>query len=161
MINPSYSANMSLSLTKSQVHRACLALIRSKLADLKTSIQDAQEAATEDTKSSAGDKYETSREMIQQEIDKATAQVATFDQMQEWLSRIEPSQKQKTIAFGSLVRCNEGCYYFSVSLGKLSVEGQTVYALSMASPLGQALAGKTAGETVSFRGRDIQIEAVQ
>jgi len=151
---------MSPSLTKSQVHRACLALIRSKIAALETQIQDAQEAATEDTKSSAGDKYETSREMIQQEIDKATAQVATFVQMEEWLRRVEPSQKQRNIVFGSLVRSNEGWYYLSVSLGKVSVEGQTVYALSMASPLGQALAGKTAGEKVIFRGREVHIEGV-
>ncbi len=151
---------MSPSLTKSQVHRACLALIRSKIAALDIRIQEAQEAATEDTKSSAGDKYETSREMIQQEIDKATAQVATFAQMEEWLRRVEPSQKRRTIAFGSLVRSNEGWYYFTVSLGKVSVEGQTVYALSMASPLGQALADKTTGETVSFRGREVRIEEV-
>ena len=62
------------------------------------------------------------------------------------------------IGFGSLVTTNEGVYYFSVSLGKVLLDGQLFFALSMASPIGKALAGRKAGDEVLFMGRKIRIE---
>jgi transcription elongation GreA/GreB family factor len=145
-------------LPKPRIHQACIDLLQSKIDALEVRIQDAQQAATEDTKSSAGDKFETAREMMKQEIDKASAQLATFQRMQGWLGQLRPEQVTEQVAFGSLLHSNEGIYYFAVSLGKITLDDHVVYALSMASPLGQALAGKRVGDQVTFRGRTLRIQ---
>ena len=149
-----------MNLQKPAVLQACLDLIAEKSTELRASIRDAQEAANEDTKSSAGDKFETTREMMTQEIDKANGQLSVLAEMKVLLDKVKPDGRMDKVGFGSLVTTNEGLYFFSVSLGKVPVDGETVYALSMASPMGQAMAGATTGQKVSFRGRDILVKSI-
>ncbi|MEM6346717.1 MAG: 3-oxoacyl-ACP synthase [Bacteroidota bacterium] len=140
---------------KEQIHAQCLALLDQKIARLQRSIADAQKAASEDTKSSAGDKFETSREMLKQEINKHNQQLALATKMKQQFGQIDPRQSLDHIAFGSLAETNEGLYYFSASLGK--VEGQKCFALSMVSPIAKALANHKAGDEVPFMKRSIKI----
>lgn len=145
---------------KSSLHQACINQVESKIATLEKAIQDAQQAASEDTKSSAGDKFETSREMMKLEINKNGLQLKQALEMMRYLNQINPETQKDTVGFGSLISTNEGIYYFSVSLGKVKTEDQSFFALSMASPIGKALANKKAGDEITFMGRTIRIEEI-
>lgn len=145
---------------KQEVHKESMSHLREKKERLNKQISDAQQAAAEDTKSSAGDKYETSREMMKQEIDKANQQLAIFEKMEAVLMKISPDKPKRKVELGSLIVCNEGIYFFSVSLGQIKIQGQVVYCLSLASPLGKIMMGKKAGETFAFRGREIKIQEI-
>ena len=145
---------------KQKIHAECIAALRVKTLRQQKIIQDAQQAAADDTKSSAGDKFETSREMMKQEIQKAQQQMAIYEKMEEVLMQISLKEVQDQVGLGSLIQTDEGLYYFSVSLGQLQVEGQKVFILSMASPFGKNLYGKTKGEGMDFRGRKILIEEI-
>jgi len=156
-----FISSMCIMPDKRAIRQACFDMLQSKLAALEKRIQEAQAAASEDSKSSAGDKYETSREMVKQEIEKASTQLRHFRRMEEVLRQLDAARAVDTVDFGSLVQSNEGIYYFSVSLGKVPVDDRTtIYALSITSPLGKALQGKREGEQVSFRGRTIAIESL-
>jgi transcription elongation GreA/GreB family factor len=48
---------------------------------------------------------------------------------------------------------NTASYFLGIGLGKISVEGETVFAISTASPIGQLLLNKTAGEEIVFNGK--------
>ncbi len=146
-----------MSISKKAIHAACLTSIRIKKEGQEKLIKEAQEAAAGDTKSSAGDKYETAREMIKQEIDKANHQLAIYERMEEALMKIDPNQSLQSVAPGSLIQTNEGTYFFSVSLGRVKAEKADVYVLSMASPLGKAMKGMTKGQELEMRGRKIEI----
>ncbi len=150
---------MSESL-KVRLHQACLTQVKQKIATLEAAIADAQQAASEDTKSSAGDKFETSREMMKLEIDKASSQLSLVLAMQEQLRQLRPDVCKDRIGAGSLVTTNEGMYYFSVSLGKIVLEDVTYYALSLVSPLGKALLHHEKGDRVDCMGRTIEVIAV-
>jgi transcription elongation GreA/GreB family factor len=149
-----------LSSLKVALHQACIELLNQKTASLERAIADAQQAASEDTKSSAGDKFETSREMIKREIDKNNAQLRNALEMLQHLQQLNPGSLKEKVSYGSLVETPEGIYYFSVSLGKVMLEGKSYFALSMASPIGQALKDRSAGQEFSFRGRNIRIEGI-
>ena len=148
-------------LSKEAIHQTCIDLVVEKIATLEQAIQDANEAANEDTKSSAGDKFETSREMMSLEINKNTAQLGLATEMLRHLRQIDPEATRNKVAFGSLVATNEGLYFFSVSLGKIKVEDKVCFALSLASPIGQALADKKAGDKVSFMNREVEILGIE
>lgn len=150
---------MNLTL-KQQVHAQCLQILEDKRARLEHSIADAQKAASEDTKSSAGDKFETSREMLKQEINKHSQQLSMTSKMLQQFSQIDPTQKLDSIAFGSLVETNEGWYYFSASLGKVETEAKNCFALSMVSPIAKVLANLKAGDEVSFMKRKIKVLSI-
>lgn len=150
----------TMNMRKPELHQHCLNLLDEKINSLKTLIQEAQQSASEDTKSSAGDKFETGREMLKQEINKHNTQLAKTTEMRQQLQALHPEQVSEKIALGSLVLTNEGYYYLSVSLGKIEIEKTGYFLLTLASPLGKALLHREKGEEVLFMARKIVIKEV-
>lgn len=142
---------------KLSLHQACLQRVQQAIALALKAMEDAQNAANQETKSSVGDKYETGRAMMQLEKEKYAQQLVQAQDLHQQLERLNPQQQSTQIQLGSLIRSNEGLYYLSVSLGKLIHEGKTVFVLSAISPLGQVLLGKKGGEKIVFQGRNISI----
>lgn len=145
---------------KIQLHALCLAQLQQTIDTLERAMADVQAAANDETKSSAGDKYETGRAMMQAEKDKYALQLATALANRHLLEAIKPEERRQQVEAGSLVSTNEGRYYFSAPLGKITLEGKVYFALSLAAPLGQVLLGKKAGAEVRFQGRRIVVEGV-
>ena len=50
-------------------------LIQNRITEIKSEIEDANDSKKNESKSSAGDKYETSREMIQQTLNNLEGQL--------------------------------------------------------------------------------------
>ncbi|TGD78948.1 3-oxoacyl-ACP synthase [Hymenobacter wooponensis] len=148
-------------LIKPQLHAACLAYAQERIDACQAAIQAAQESANSETKSSAGDKYETGRAMAQNERDRNTVQLHQAQQLQGELARINPELPCDTVRPGALVRTSLGHFYISISAGKLTVGGLDYFAVSPAAPVAAALAGKRAGEQVVFNGKPVQILAIQ
>lgn len=103
-------------------------------------------ASNNDTKSSMGDKYETGREMLQQQINNLQRQLNETLNQQAVLQKItaEPSEKVQN---GALVKTNKGMFYVSASMGEFILDNQKVMAVSAESPLVKAMFGKKIAET--------------
>jgi hypothetical protein len=138
----------------------CLKNIAEKLQWAQQRIAESQQSANEETKSSAGDKYETGRAMMQIEIEKYMRQMAEYQKQMQALQAIQ-LQAEYTIALaGSLVQTSRGNYFLSVGLGKISVEGQDFWAISPTSPIGELMYKKTVGHQFSFNGTKFAIEYI-
>ncbi|SHK60170.1 3-oxoacyl-ACP synthase [Hymenobacter psychrotolerans] len=148
-------------MIKSNLHAACLAYVQERIDACQAAIQAAQESANSETKSSAGDKYETGRAMAQNERDRNAVQLQQARQLLGELQRINPELPCDAVRPGALVRTSMGVFYLGISAGKLTVEGQDYFAVSAAAPVAVALAGKRAGEEAVFNGRKIRVEAVE
>ncbi|WP_053976706.1 3-oxoacyl-ACP synthase [Mangrovimonas xylaniphaga] len=135
----------------------CLELIETRLRVSQQNIQDIQESLNSETKSSAGDKHETGRAMLQLEREKAGQQLAELERTKAVLSKIEPNSSSKIIGLGSVVFTDKGNYFIAASLGELNIENTAFYAISAATPIGQLLLGKREGEKVDFGGNKIAI----
>lgn len=131
-----------------------------KIEDIENAITSATESRDNDTKSSAGDKHETSRAQAQIEIDKLEVQLNKTQVLEKELSSIQVEKEFKHIELGSLVFTNQENYFISVGLGKIELEGHVYYAISLASPVGKFLQGKKAGEKVYFLNREIIIQKI-
>ena len=68
-----------------------------------------------ETKSSAGDKHETGRAMLQLEMEKAGQQLASVQQMQQTLAKINTLTSSTNIALGSVIKTSSACYFLSIS----------------------------------------------
>ncbi len=123
-------------------------------------IQEAQKSSTDDTKSSAGDKYETGREMAQQETNRNLAQLNEANKLMVALNRISATGVSARAEPGSVITTNNGNFYLAISAGSLQAGGKTYFAVSPASPVGLKLAGKLAGESFSLNGKSYTIESV-
>jgi hypothetical protein len=146
---------------KPALHAACVAFIEQRIAAARAAMQAAQESSSSETKSSAGDKYETGREMANAERDRNAAHMQQAQQLQAELARINPELPCDSVRPGALLRTSLGWFYLAISAGKLVVDSQEVFAVSAAAPVALALKGKRAGEEVLFNGKLLRIEEVR
>lgn len=99
--------------------------------------------------------------MIQQELDKQEAQLLKLEDPLSELDRVPLDRKFDRVAFGSLVKTDQGEYLIAIGLGPIRTEGGNFFAISINSPIGQVLLGKVVGEVVEFNGRKIVIERIE
>ncbi len=149
-----------MTLSKSTVLQACNQLIDKKIAELTSGIRDATESVNNDTKSSAGDKFETAREMTTQVIRKLGAQLEIANSQKVLLQNLSRVKIQEQVGNGSLIQTNQGWFFLGVPLGKVLIDDIAVFCLSQAAPLGQELFGRKTGESFSFRGKEYVIESL-
>ena len=124
---------------KQKLHAKCMELMDEKLAFLQNALLDLAQGAQNDSKSSAGDKHETARAMMQIEQEKLGRQLAEAKVMKSELERVNPEIVNQQVGKGSLVKTNLGYLYISVGLGKIVVDTNSIMTLSAESPLGKQL----------------------
>jgi transcription elongation GreA/GreB family factor len=145
---------------KQQLYDLCQAYIAQRIATAQDAIQTAQSSANEETKSSAGDKYETGRAMMQLEIEKNTIQLAEAQKLKQLLDQINPERKMDRVQLGSLVITDQGNFYISISVGQLQHDTETYFAIAAASPIGLKLNGHSAGDVVLFNNKNYSIKEI-
>lgn len=131
-----------------------------RIQSLKQQLHDLVEGAKNDSKSTAGDKHETARAMMQIEQEKLSNQLTLLQQQEQVLQRIDPDAKSEVVINGSLVKTNKGWIYISIPLGKVVVDGNDVMCLSAQSPLGMKLMGKKTSEHVNVNGTEFILHSV-
>jgi hypothetical protein len=120
-------------------------------------MEAAQESANDQSKSSMGDKYETSRSMGQLDRNMHARQYEQIRQERLILERIAGSEVPERVAVGSLIATTAGWFFVSVSLGAVKFNGENVLAISSASPVGVSLLGKNRGDSFRFLNKDQHI----
>lgn len=139
---------------------ACYAQLAANIDSLKRELHKLNEAYSQEIKSSAGDKYETSREMLNAERAKASDQLAKQADMLRHLREFENFNATSYVQPGALFQTDKGCFYLAVGLGQLSVNQDKFFAISPVSPLGKAAKGKGVGDTFSVNGIKHHIKAI-
>lgn len=147
-------------LFKDAVYLQCFDAIKSRIEHAEYALLQAREASQDDTKSSAGDKYETTREMMQQDIDRNNSQLYEAKRSLFQLEQCKDAAISGRLGAGSLVKTSRTLLYIAVSIGQLQVHGHTLMAISPATPLGQVLIGKEQGDNFIFNGVSQVIEEV-
>lgn len=136
--------------------------IMQRINTAETALKQSQEASNDDTKSSAGDKFETTREMVSQDI--ARTKNLLFDgqqNLQQLISLESVPSTGDTVRNGSLVYTSKGIFYISISAGQMKVDDQLVFAISFASPIGKLMIGKKVGESFSFNQNAYTIQKIE
>ncbi len=141
---------------KSEIQANLRSILEKTLEEARKEYVLSKESRDSDTKSSAGDKFETGREMMQKEMDKLSALVDNTLNSLSKLDRLANLPPAAVITEGSLVETDQETYFISIGYGKLD----TVYAISIESPLGIELKGKKVGDRVEMRGRIITIKSI-
>jgi len=128
---------------KQQLYSYCQEFVNQKLKTIQKTILSNKEALNSETKSSAGDKHETGRAMLQLEMEKAGQQLKVVQQMQTQLSKIDVNSKNSIGCLGSLIATNSNNYYLAISIGKVTIDSKDYFVISPNSPIGKLLLGKT------------------
>ena len=144
--------------TKQQALAFCKDQLAQKRSELQKAIALLQQSLTAESKSTAGDKHETGRAMIQLEREKLGFQLKELESQEALLHKINLQQTTPFIALGSYVSTTLMNYFLSISIRKIA--GSNAFAISVQSPIGKQLLGKKLGETFTFNGKEHKITGV-
>ncbi len=124
-------------------------------------LADLKESATNETKSTAGDKHETALAMLQIEQSNTRTQLSDVLDKKTALEKIDSLLSSNKIVRGSFIKTDRGYLFMSIALGKINIEGITVTALSPQSPLGIKLMGLIAGDVAEINNIKYLIESIE
>lgn len=138
-------------------------IISEKLQVLQMEIDQLRADMSSDTKSTAGDKHETSRAMAQLEMEKLGAQIQDYNLQLSTLSNLQqkPATSSKVVEVGTLAKLSSGWFFIGIALGKINFEGDNVFCISIKSPLGQQLFQKQVNDSISLNGQTITVLSIE
>ena len=145
---------------KIKLKQTCQSVIEQRIHTTNTAIRDAQEAANNEEKSSAGDKYETSRAMSHLEKDMHSKQLAETVKELAVLHAVNVNKICPVGEPGAVVQCGDISFFIGAGIGKHEIDGRQIYFLSPHAPLAKQLYNKKAGDHFIFNQREIVIQEV-
>ncbi len=145
---------------KAILYSKCKEYANQRIENARVAMEAAKEAAEEESKSSAGDKYTTDRAMMQREQEKHAFQLAEAMKLANTMNLLRIDNQIEQVSLGSLVYTSSAIYFIAISLGKLSIEGQDIFVISAVSPIGQQLIGKKLKDAIDFNGKKITIKEI-
>ena len=140
-----------MEILKDLIQKEILLILQKKLENLNFLIDTTTESRDIDLKSSVGDKHETSRAKIQNDLDNYYRQLMILESQINIFNKIDLSVKYNKVAQGALVETNKGIFFISTGISKIVIENKTIFAVSMISPIGMAMKGKRELQSFNFR----------
>ena len=143
--------------SKKEVVDAFLKMLQAKIDEAKATLKDTISARDNESKSTAGDKYETGRAMAQIAQQQNEGQLNQLVEQYQKIAQIDPTSIKSSVVYGSLVETNSNWFFISMGIGNIQIEDVLIYSISITSPLGQLLKDKTKGESVSINNKSYEI----
>lgn len=138
----------------------CKATLRRKIELISYTMDEINSSMENETKSSLGDKHETSRARMQSELEKLSWQMDELKGQSKLLNKIDLAVTTDKISNQNLVRCNKGLFFLAIPLGKVQLEDKTVFVISSVSPLGKKLIGLKVGDELMMNEILYKIEEI-
>jgi Transcription elongation factor, GreA/GreB, C-term len=146
---------------KQKIYNHYYQLLRDRENLLLQILSDLKESAGNETKSTAGDKYETALAMLQIEQANYRAQLLELQIQKAVFEKINPQIKTEKILPGSLVKTDLGIFFLCIALGKACIDGKEIMAISPQSPLGQKLLGSKKNDKIEMNKIHYTIEDIE
>ena len=145
---------------KQKIHQHFCNMLQQKLQYQLQVLADLKASGTNETKSTAGDKHETALAMLQIEQANMRKQMEQTHTEIAILQKLTGSNTSNIVLNGSLVKTNTAYFYLSAGLGKATIDGALVIAISPTSPLGMLLMGTIVGATISMAQQIYTIQSI-
>jgi hypothetical protein len=145
---------------KKLVKSECLKQINQRIANAKAAISQAQDAANSSDKSTAGDKYETSRAMGQIDSDMNSKQLLEAEQELSFLEKIDVSTLTDSIKIGSIFEMSDILFFVAIGLGPIKIDDKRVMVVSSKSPFYENIKTMKVGNLFEFMDKMDQIKMV-
>jgi len=145
---------------KLRLHEQCLSYIQNCINNAQSALTDALQSGNSEGKSSAGDKHETTRALLQLEQEKHSKQLQEMTALKEKLIRIDPLIHSEIVSTGSIVITSAGNFYIAIAAGRLIVNDIFYFSISPNSPIALKLMGLKKKDRTCFNDITYDIESV-
>lgn len=142
---------------KQRLLKECRKVLDVQVKAAKDAMDDAQRSANEAQGAAMEDKFESFRESCQIQRDMYALQLDRLMSSMTLLRRINVTKVNSEVSPGAVVHTDLHNYFIGVGACEIKVDGESYYAVSAMSPLYKAMAGKTTGDTFTFRGSEYRV----
>ena len=142
---------------KQALKAACTHLLHIRVTNIEQAMLEARESANSEEKSSAGDKYETSRAMGHLAQEMQSKQLEDAKQELDQVNRLNTSVISTSAVTGAVIICTDLIFYISIGLGNTEIGEHKVMLLSPKAPIAAALHQKKKGDTFVLNKKEIEI----
>jgi transcription elongation GreA/GreB family factor len=145
---------------KQKLKSQCEEILLARIGTATQAMQQAQESANSDEKSSAGDKHETGRAMGQIDRDMNARQLEEAKRELEIIHAISTETIHQKIGNGSVIISPDFIFFISLGLGTTTVNGKKIILLSPSAPIAKLMLGKKVGDHFMMNAKEIKITDV-
>ena len=148
-------------MNKKAICDAVVSQMLNKKEEALRNLDGLKEALNAESRSTAGDKHETGRAMIHQEIQQVESTLMRVEEAIESMLRIKQSkQKPNRVAAGVLVETNGPWVLVGVAFGRLELPTYEIVGASLKAPLAHAWHGSVVGDVVNIGPKKWTIKAL-
>lgn len=138
----------------------CIDVLKKRVQAAEFVVQQAQDSANSDEKSSAGDKHETGRAHGQNDREMNERQLNEAKRELQLAQDINADKIYDSFVKGAVAVCKDEIYFMSVGLGKTEIEHKKVFLISPDAPLSKLMFQKKEGDTILFNEKEFLLEEV-
>ena len=139
----------------------CEQFVQNQIAHIQEAINSAKKASNNEAKSSAGDKHETGKSLMQLEQENNAQHLLNMQSQLRVISLIKNYSPNHTVALGSLVETSNGLYFIALGIGKVEIENCPVFVISPGAPIGKLLLKKKQGASFKLGEKTVVINQIQ
>ncbi|PWK19927.1 transcription elongation factor [Xanthomarina spongicola] len=144
---------------KEQLLQACYSYVNKRIASYKDELETIKESIESNDKSNdEGD--DSGNGKLYNDLELNAQYLSDATKMLDTLKLINSKTVNTHVALGSLVRTTSNNYYISISVGKIEIDNEIYFGISLLSPIGQLLKNKTVGESIIFNNTTITITEI-
>ena len=144
---------------KQQLLQICNEHVEIRIADYKNEIDLIKESIESNDKGSSEDDDSGNGKLLN-DLEKNMGYLNEARKTQDYLKLVKANLLSTSAALGSLVKTDSLHFFISISVGKIEIDNQDYYAISLQSPIGQLLKQKSAGDTFEFNGTKYTVTEV-
>jgi len=144
---------------KQQLLQICNEHVEKRIADYKNEIDLIKESIESNDKGSSEDDDSGNGKLLN-DLEKNMGYLNEARKTQDYLKLVKANLLSTSAALGSLVKTDSLHFFISISVGKIEIDNQDYYAISLQSPIGQLLKQKSAGDTFEFNGTKYTVTEV-
>lgn len=142
---------------KLTLYNLCLDQVTIRMQSAQDALELLQADANNETKSSAGDKYETGRAMVQLEMEQHTQQLNEATRQKQVLQKLDIHTRHTSAQPGSVIITDQGNYFLAIPAGQLKIGDTVFFAITVSSPIGAKLLKVKAGDDFSLNNRHYKV----
>lgn len=143
---------------KKQVIALCISKVKKSIALAESVMLEAQNSANE--YGGPKDRYDPYRNQQMSKKGMYASQRHKALEELKALEKIDPEEEFKSASFGALVITSSQNLFLSVAVGKITIENKVIFAISINSPIGQAIINKKVNDVFEIKGKKHQIQEI-
>lgn len=145
--------------TKQKLLEKCNEYVDKRINDYKNEIQLIKESIASNDQGNSEDDDSGNGKLFN-DLEKNMEFLNDATKTKDHLKLIKTNIDSSDAILGSIVKTNIMNFYISTSIGKLDIDDETYFAISLNSPIGQLLKNKTVEDTFEFNQKKYQITEI-